>query len=126
MCPFSHQYLEIRSFSCRRLAQEREYSRLIDTANAPIFGIDVNGDVNEWNIKATDITHYTKQDVFGKDLVDCFITDEYKHAVKRVFDEALQGREAQNFEFPLFTKDGNRVEVLLNDEVLQTRNFTVE
>ena len=24
---------------------------LVDTANAPIFGIDVNGDVNEWNFK---------------------------------------------------------------------------
>lgn len=26
-----------------RLAQEREYSKLIDTANAPIFGVDVQG-----------------------------------------------------------------------------------
>ena len=26
-----------------RLAQEREYTRLIDTANAPIFGVDMQG-----------------------------------------------------------------------------------
>src|SRR5210317_1414685 len=26
-----------------RLAQEREYSKLIDTANAPIFGVDTEG-----------------------------------------------------------------------------------
>ena len=26
-----------------RLAQEREYSKLIDTANAPIFGVDMQG-----------------------------------------------------------------------------------
>ena len=26
-----------------RLAQEREYSKLIDTANAPIFGVDTHG-----------------------------------------------------------------------------------
>ena len=26
-----------------RLAQEREYSKLIDTANAPIFGVDTQG-----------------------------------------------------------------------------------
>ena len=32
-----------------RLAQEREYSRLIDTANAPIFGVDTLGRVNVWN-----------------------------------------------------------------------------
>ena len=33
-----------------RLAQEREYSRLIDTANAPIFGVDTFGRVNVWVI----------------------------------------------------------------------------
>jgi PAS domain-containing protein len=29
-----------------RLAQEREYSKLIDTANVPIFGVDTQGAVN--------------------------------------------------------------------------------
>ena len=29
-----------------RLAQEREYSKLIDTANVPIFGVDMQGAVN--------------------------------------------------------------------------------
>ena len=32
-----------------RLAQEREYTRLIDTANAPIFGVNQFGRVNVWN-----------------------------------------------------------------------------
>ena len=32
-----------------RLAQEREYTRLIDTANAPIFGVNQYGRVNVWN-----------------------------------------------------------------------------
>jgi hypothetical protein len=35
-----------------RLAQEREYTRLIDTANAPIFGVDVCSSyflVAEWS-----------------------------------------------------------------------------
>ena len=32
-----------------RIAQEQEYVRLIDTANAPIFGVDTKGKVwNEW------------------------------------------------------------------------------
>ena len=43
-----------------------------------------------------------------------FITQEYQVSVKEVLDNALQGREAANFEFPLYTKDRQRVEVLLN------------
>ena len=43
-----------------------------------------------------------------------FITQEYQVSVKEVLDNALQGRETANFEFPLYTKDQRRVDVLLN------------
>ena len=32
-----------------RLAQEREYTSLIDLANAPSFGMDTHGRLNVWN-----------------------------------------------------------------------------
>eukprot|EP00527_Entomoneis_sp_CCMP2396_P004428 CAMPEP_0198145498 /NCGR_PEP_ID=MMETSP1443-20131203/23928_1 /TAXON_ID=186043 /ORGANISM="Entomoneis sp., Strain CCMP2396" /LENGTH=47 /DNA_ID= /DNA_START= /DNA_END= /DNA_ORIENTATION= len=41
-------------------AMASELRLLIDTANAPIFGIDRDGDVNEWNEKTAEITGYTK------------------------------------------------------------------
>eukprot|EP00959_Pyramimonas_sp_CCMP1952_P194589 4069146-Pyramimonas_sp.AAC.1 len=87
---------------------------LIDTANAPIFGIDKDGNVNEWNNMARDITKYSKEEVIGKNLVDEFISSVYKKSVKRVLDNALRGQVTANFEFPLFTKDHERVDVLLN------------
>jgi PAS domain S-box-containing protein len=95
-----------------RVAQD--LTQLIDTANAPIFGIDADGLVNEWNQTAARITGYSKEEVIGQDLVENFITDEYKQSVGNVLDAALTGVEASNFEFPLYTKGGNRVQVLLN------------
>ncbi|EEY61866.1 hybrid signal transduction histidine kinase, putative [Phytophthora infestans T30-4] len=97
-----------------RIAQEEEYSRLIDTANAPIFGVDINGCVNIWNRKAADIMQYTNEDVLGKDLVAEFISKEYKEPVRSVLEKAFEGVETANFEFPLITKAGRRVEILLN------------
>ena len=47
-------------------------------------------------------------------LLQDFITKEYQVSVKEVLDNALTGRETANFEFPLYTKDRQRVEVLLN------------
>ena len=47
-------------------------------------------------------------------LLQDFITQEYQGSVKEVLDNALQGRETANFEFPLYKKDRQRVEVLLN------------
>ena len=95
-----------------RVAQELQ--TFIDTANAPIFGIDANGLVNEWNNKAAEITGFSKEEVLGKDLVHAYITEEFRASVKQVWDKALQGMETANFEFPLFTKNERRVEVLLN------------
>ncbi|MFT5116029.1 MAG: PAS domain S-box-containing protein [Parasphingorhabdus sp.] len=91
-----------------------ELTLLIDTANAPIFGIDADGNVNEWNQQAQKITGFDKEDVMGRALVDGFITDDYKASVGEVLERALKGEETENFEFPLFSKSGEQVDVLLN------------
>ena len=49
-----------------RLAQEREYSKLIDTANAPIFGVDTMGKVPIWNKNAHKLVGYTSDEVMGQ------------------------------------------------------------
>jgi PAS domain S-box-containing protein len=100
-----------------RLEQERvayDLVTLIDTANAPIFGIDAGGNINEWNQTAERITGYSKHEVLGKDLVNEYITAEFKAPVKEVLDKALEGDETANYQFPLYTKAGDRVDVLLN------------
>ena len=97
-----------------RLAQEREYSKLIDTANAPIFGVDNKGQVNVWNQCAMRLVGYSPEEVMGHSLVQEFITKDYQASVQMVLDQALKGKETANFEFPLMTKAGIRLDVLLN------------
>ncbi|MFQ3180535.1 MAG: PAS domain S-box-containing protein, partial [Polaribacter sp.] len=92
----------------------KELRQFIETANAPIFGIDSHGLVNEWNQTSEKITGFTKDEVLGKDLVQTYITENYQEAVKKVLDNALLGAETANYEFPLFTKGGERIMVLLN------------
>jgi PAS domain S-box-containing protein len=87
---------------------------LIDTANAPIFGVDAKGLVNEWNGKAAEITAFSKEEVMGQNLVLKFITAEFQESVQEVLEKALSGHGTDDFIFPLFTKHGERVEVLLN------------
>ena len=61
-----------------------DLTRLIDSANAPIFGIDVHGKVTEWNQTAQRLTGYTKEEVLGEHLVNTYITPEYQLAVNNV------------------------------------------
>jgi PAS domain S-box-containing protein len=89
-----------------------ELRQLIDTANAPIFGIDVDGDVNEWNNKTAEITGYTKDEAFDCNLIDTFIVPTHRASVKAVMDKALQGEGTSNYELEFRTKS-NEIRYLL-------------
>ncbi|RHY10757.1 hypothetical protein DYB36_012904 [Aphanomyces astaci] len=97
-----------------RVAQEQEYSRLIDKANAPIFGVDSNCCVNIWNRKVAEITQYTMDEVVGENLVEKFISEEFRQGVRHVLSLALRGDETADFEVPLVTKTGRKVNISLN------------
>ncbi len=110
-------YLNRTALNEAKTGQEsiaQDLLQLIETANTPIFGIDTKGRINEWNLKAASITGFTKDEVMGRDLVADFISDDYKTSVKEVLDKALKGEETDNYEFPLYTKSGGRVDILLN------------
>ena len=96
----------------KRMAEE--VRRFIETSNAPIFGIDNNGNIDEWNRTSETLIGYTKKEVIGKNMVNEFITEEFKVSAKEVFDKALNGEETANYEFPLYTKKGKLVMILLN------------
>ena len=57
---------------------------------------------------------YSPSEVKGKPLVKEFITSEYQGSVSAVLNKALVGFETSNFHFPLLSRSGMRVEVLLN------------
>ena len=69
----------------------RELTQLIDTANAPIFGVDTDGLINEWNQQVAQISGYDKEEVLGQNLVEDYITQDYKQSVQQVLDQALLG-----------------------------------
>jgi PAS domain S-box-containing protein len=89
----------------------QDFRTFIDTANAPIIGIDHNGLVNEWNNMTVEITGFSRAEAMGQDLVKVYISKEFRESVSMVLSNALQGEETANFEFPLFTKNQQRVEV---------------
>jgi PAS domain S-box-containing protein len=100
----------------------KELRQFIETANAPIFGIDNQGNINEWNQNSEKITGFKKEEVLGNDLVETYITKDYQKAVRKVLDDALQGKETTNYELPLFAKDGTRLMVLFNSSTRRDNN----
>ena len=91
-----------------------ELRQLIDTANAPIFGIDVHGNVNEWNDKTAEITGYSKEVAMGVPLVNTFIVPSLRNSVQEIMDFALRGRETSNYELEFKTKSNGVRYLLVN------------
>lgn len=91
-----------------------ELRQLIDTANAPIFGIDADGNVNEWNRRTQIITGYSKEETFDEPLVDRFIAPSMQQKVREILSSALQGNETSNYELEFVAKDGTPRFLLVN------------
>jgi len=91
-----------------------ELRQLIDTANAPIFGIDIDGNVNEWNERAQEITGYSKEETFDKPLVESFIAASMQQRVHEILDAAIQGNETSNYECEFVSKSGEPRFMLVN------------
>jgi PAS domain S-box-containing protein len=111
---FNHLMVRTKNVAREKLVLANEMTQLIDTANAPIFGVDVFGHINEWNQKAVEITGYQKNEAMHCNFVNELVADENKTAVKRVLDNALKGDETANYEFALTTRSGEKISVLLN------------
>ena len=97
-----------------RLVQEREHLKLMYTANAPIFGANTHEAVNVWKKNTQELIGYTPEEGMWKILVKEFITNKYKTVVQAVLDQAFQGEETGNFEFPLMIEVGVHLNALPN------------
>ena len=85
-----------------------------DIANAPVFGIDVDGNVNEWNFKTAKITGYSREEAFLKPLVSTFIAPRLRQSVQKMLDKALRGHETSNFGLEFQTKLNETQYLLVN------------
>jgi PAS domain S-box-containing protein len=95
-------------------ATARELRQLVDTANAPIFGVDTAGRVNEWNDKTAEITGFSGDEAFNQPLVETFIVPTLQPSVQQVLFNALRGRATSNFELEIRTKSNETRYLLVN------------
>ncbi|XP_057431399.1 phytochrome B-2 [Lotus japonicus] len=81
----------------------REMVRLIETATAPIFAVDVEGHINGWNVKVSELTGLPVEEAMGKSLVRDLVYKESEETVDRLLSRALKGEEDKNVEIKLRT-----------------------
>ena len=59
--------------------------------NAPIVGIDVKENVNEWNNKTREITGYSREEAFHEPLVSKILVPRLGESIEEILNKVLKG-----------------------------------
>lgn len=101
-------------FEKRIRATTADVSNVLENAHAVIFSVDTQGYIVEWNRHCTTITGFQKKDILSTKLCESLI----KACNIPLFDElmrrVLKNQPVGSYEFPLETKDGLEVIVMLS------------
>lgn len=81
----------------------REMVRLIETATAPIFAVDIDGRINGWNAKVAELTGLSVEEAMGKSLIHDLVYKESEETANNLLCHALIGEEDKNVEIKLKT-----------------------
>jgi len=91
----------------------RELSDLIENANVPIFGVDKNGYLNEWNRIASELTEYSKNEVLEKKWISLLDPSIHKEVIQ-IQRKVLAGESIQNYELPFVSQGGKHLILLIS------------
>jgi PAS domain S-box-containing protein len=105
---------EQKEFESRITTIVRELASLIENANVPIFGIDRNGYINEWNTVSSQLFGFPKTEVIGRKWIDELVSVEHRQRAEQMIAHVLHGNPAGNIELPVLTKNKKRLNLLLS------------
>lgn len=91
----------------------RELSSLIENANVPIFGVDRNGYINEWNRITAELSEYSKNEVLEKKWVT-LLEDSQRGKMQEILTKVFDGDATRNYELPFVNKSGKQLILLMS------------
>jgi PAS domain S-box-containing protein len=102
-------------FAEREVQQKAlELRNLIQTVNTPIFGLDMNGKISEWNSAAQKLTGYSKNEVLNKEFAKILFEGNEKRVVRGLIVESILGFGVPDSELQVKTKDGKLIKMMMN------------
>ncbi|KAL2490088.1 putative phytochrome B [Forsythia ovata] len=99
---------------------------LIETATAPIFAVDIKGQINGWNANVAELTGLSVEEAIGKSLVHDLVHKESEEAVDKLLFRALGGEEDRDVEIKLktFGTEQHKKAVFLVVNACSSKDYT--
>ena len=101
-------------FEKRIRATSADVSNLMENAHAVIFSVDTRGYIVDWNNHCTAITGFQKKEVLSRKLCEVLIREYNSPLFDDLMHRVLKNQSVGNYEFPVQTKDGREVIIMLS------------
>lgn len=104
----------IKEYEMSVSAIARELASLIENANVPIFGINAQRRITEWNKVAADLLGYEKHHAIGSMLEVRIFEESSRAKFEGVVQEVMSGSPLGNIECAIVTQSGQRLILLMS------------
>lgn len=104
----------IKEYETSVSAIARELASLIENANVPIFGINGQGRITDWNKVAADIFGYQRHHAIGSMLKNRIFDKSWGDQFERVVLQVMGGASLANLECAVVTQGGKRLVLLMS------------
>ncbi len=98
---------------------EALFRSLVDTAGSAIVGLDIHGNVFEWNREAELLYGVPRANAIGIDYAEKFVTAPHRHRMREGIASVLLGKPIRNLLGPVKSTSGERHMVLWNITALR-------
>ena len=98
---------------------EALFRSLVDTAGSAIVGLDLHGNVFEWNKEAEALYGVSRANAIGSNYADKFVTPAYRTRMREGIASVLQGKPVRNLLGPVTSTSGERHMVVWNITALR-------
>jgi two-component system sensor histidine kinase/response regulator len=108
------------------LKQEKDFAEsLLNTAQAIILVLDVEGRIVRFNPYLEEISGYTLAEVQGKDWFDTFLPVRDQASIRGLFQKAVGDIQTRGNVSPIVTRDGSEREIEWYDKTLKDASGNV-
>lgn len=101
-------------FEKRARASAADFRNLLEQAHAVIFSVDSRGYIVDWNNYCAALTGYDKREILSEKLVDVLVDESGLAVFTGIMESILRNEPVGNCEFPMKTKSGQGLTVMLS------------
>lgn len=114
----------IENIQGKKTAELRNLALLAEHATDSICGLNLDGQITEWNLGAEQLYGYKRKEVLGRELSAIFPAQHLEEIYMLVFD-AQNGKHSNSTEMVALNKDGTHIEIQLVSSPIWDENQIV-